>query len=339
MPASPPVPALAIDGIAQRLAALEPTDVLDRDLAEPRHVVDGHARDVRRQDRVRRLPERRFRAERLLLEHVARHAREPARAQRLGERVLVDDAAARQVDQVRARPQPGELARADRAARLGREREEHDHVVGLAHHALHAGGVGAEHEIDAVRGLGLPLRADHAHAEPSRLHGDGLADRAEAQDPERLSRHRLDHVELPEVPALLLERARQLLREREDHRQSELAHLRAVDAARVRDLHAGREVRRGQERVDARAHHLDEAQRARRRPDAARRAERDQRLDVRQPRAQVLLAVPDDDLVPGQRRAQRPRDRLAERALEAVVDVDPRDRLGGRHRRDSIARV
>ena len=77
------------------------------------------ARQMRREQQVGRVAQRRVGGQRLLREDVERRAGELARAQRLDERGLVDQRAARRVDEQRARraAAPGASSRSARAWR------------------------------------------------------------------------------------------------------------------------------------------------------------------------------------------------------------------------------
>src|SRR5262245_32116311 len=83
------VPARAVHEIAQRLAALEPAHVVDRQLHQPLHVLGLEAGQVRSQDRVRRGPDRVARRQRLALEHVECGAGEAAGPEALEQRAFV----------------------------------------------------------------------------------------------------------------------------------------------------------------------------------------------------------------------------------------------------------
>ena len=117
----------------QRRLGGEAPQVLERDL--------GHPRDVRGEDQVRGVEQRAGERQRLDLGDVERGARQVAGAQRGGERVLVDEAAAPDVDQERA---VLHLRDVDHVPRLGRERDVQRHAVGAAQQLveldeLHAG--------------------------------------------------------------------------------------------------------------------------------------------------------------------------------------------------------
>src|SRR5262249_44842253 len=118
---------------------------------------------------------------RLLREHVEPGA--DALLARLEERGLIDNLAARGVDEVRARLHRREHARADALLGLGREREVHADGVGAGDARF-----GGRRRGDAERlGLArLPDRpADDLHAEAVGALDDFLPDRAAAEYGER----------------------------------------------------------------------------------------------------------------------------------------------------------
>src|SRR4029079_1142657 len=124
-------------------AVLEEADEHLRQL--DRHLLLRLARrraQVRARDQVLVLEQRR-RLRRLLAEHVQRRARQLSRSQRLQHRALVDDAAARAVDQVRPLLHLRERRAVEQVLRLGDERNVQRDEVRLRdqlveRHGLHA---------------------------------------------------------------------------------------------------------------------------------------------------------------------------------------------------------
>ena len=173
-------------------------------------------------------------------ERVDRGAAEPAVADRVGERLLVDDAAAPGVDRAacrasRARAPPAftspmvsrRLGRVDRHEVAGRD-ELFDRG-----HELHA---------ELARAIGAHERVvrDEPHAERVRALGDEHADAAEADDAERLA-VQLDALPLRAVPLPGLEvgvRLRHVARLREQQRERVLGRREDVRLRRVDDHHA-----------------------------------------------------------------------------------------------------
>jgi len=133
---------------------------------------------VGRDDQIRQLElEKRIaRARRLDRQDVEPGPANDSAAQRFGQRALVDQPAARGVDEQRARLHARELARADQVSRLrGQRQVQRDHVRLVQH------GVG-RCELDALglrRGM---VGEQHAHAEAARDSRHSLADRALAED-------------------------------------------------------------------------------------------------------------------------------------------------------------
>ncbi len=121
---------------------------------------------------------------RLAFEHVKARRRDPLLAQRVGERRVVDDPAARDVRERRARLHQRELGRADRVMTLRRVRQHEHDVIGLHEQRRLRHVFGVELGLD----LGRDARAvviDHAHAEAARAARERLADAAHAEHAER----------------------------------------------------------------------------------------------------------------------------------------------------------
>src|SRR2546427_1677618 len=111
-----------VDRVLDDAPAEEVGDLLrdgDRDV----HLrLAGRGAEVWRADHLLHPEERMAGRRRLLLEHVEGRAGHLAALDGRGERRLVDDAAARAVDDAHAAPHTRDRARADEPARLGRER-------------------------------------------------------------------------------------------------------------------------------------------------------------------------------------------------------------------------
>ena len=152
-----------------------------------------------------KIPEWALGWKRLLFEDVERGAAEPALLQRLHKRRLVDDVAARDVDEDRGRLEQGEPAGVDQVVGLGRVRRREDEDVGLGEQLVEL--PGRLDAVDAELGCRPPLerphRADHACVERGREPSDLAADLAEADDADDLAAHFLVGVALPAVLALL----------------------------------------------------------------------------------------------------------------------------------------
>jgi hypothetical protein len=193
---------------------------------------------VRRDDHALEPEQRRLRG-RLLGEHVERGAAEPSVLERLRERLLVHDAAARRVDQPRALLAERELSLADQPLRVRRAREVDRDEVGLHEERLER-----RHELDAHL-LGAVLRdvrveRDDPHPEPRRAPGDERAHAPDPDDPERLALQ-LDALPLGSLPLAGLERSVGLgdvPRLREHERERVLGGRDDVRLRRVDDHHA-----------------------------------------------------------------------------------------------------
>ena len=214
---------------------------------------------------------------------------DPAR-QGVEERVLVDDRAARRVDEERIRAHEAQLARADEPARaVGELLVDRDHVRAgqeiVELDPLHAdlGGVGR-----------LQVRApgDDVHPEGETDRGDAPPQAAEPDDPEPLALEVAAGRLLPPARADRCVLLAQVLHEAQDERPRELGG-RAAAAARPADHDA---VVAGRVEVDRRVHH-------------PRRHEQPQRRQPVEHGARERGALPhrDDDLV-----RREPRRRVVE---------------------------
>lgn len=163
-----------------------------------------------RQDDVLDVEQRRVLGQGLLGEGVERGARENAVVDRLGERVLVDDAAAGAVDEVAAL-QLGQLVFADHPLGLGEERRVDRREVAAAERLVEVlDQLGAE-PVGALLG-DVRVVDDEIHPERVEPLGDLLTDATEADDGQRLVVH-FGAEELPFRP-LAAEEAAVCLRDR-----------------------------------------------------------------------------------------------------------------------------
>ncbi len=175
-------------------------------------------------------------------------ASDPAFLERADQRRLVDDAAARGVDQQRTRLHRAQFRFADQPLGRRRQRAVQCQGVGFAQHLLEIGVAGAR------RRHALVLGAQHAHAEGTGEAGDAAAQAAAADDAERGAVEVADRVvEQAELVRLLpapgLHRGTpgdQVARQREQQRKDVLGHGVLGIAAHVGDddaaLAAGVEV-------------------------------------------------------------------------------------------------
>jgi hypothetical protein len=157
---------------------------------------------VRRDDDVVELDQRP--AVRLLREDVERRSGQLAALQRLDERVLVDELAARGVDEARPVDHARDHLRVDDPARLGTERQVERDELRVGERRLHRLGALDAELAEALLRDERVVR-DHAHPEPGGAARDLLADPAEAEDGERLVRE-LDPAPARALPAAVLQR-------------------------------------------------------------------------------------------------------------------------------------
>ena len=155
-------------------------DLLGDDDARAVLGLDRRAGQVRREQEVGRVAQRRVGRQRLLCEDVERGARQVARAQRLDERGLVDERAARGVDEQRTGTQQRQALAVDQAARRGRDRQVQADDVGHGERGLDRLGLLGAQLGDALRGH-VRVVGDRPHPERARARGDQSADAAEAR--------------------------------------------------------------------------------------------------------------------------------------------------------------
>ena len=134
-------------------------------------------------DDVLELEERRVGA-RLLGEHVEPGGGDLAGLQGVVQRLLVDDAATRGVDQHQAGTGPSELVGADQAHGLGGLGQVHADEVRLGHQLLEADH--AHPHLGGATGLHVGVVGDHVHAEGGEAVGDEHADAAQPDDADGL---------------------------------------------------------------------------------------------------------------------------------------------------------
>ena len=187
----------------------------------------------------------------LLAEHVDRGAGDHAALDRLVQRLLVHERAARGVDEVGARLHARELLAADQPARLLVQRGVQRHEVGLLQQRLE------RDQLDADRGGALAgderVVGDDAHLEGARTLGHARADAPEADDAERVP-GQFDALQLAALPAALAQRGvalRHVARDGEQQRQRVLDGGDGVGQWRVDDDHAARRRRLEVDVVDA----------------------------------------------------------------------------------------
>ncbi len=174
---------------------------------------------------------------------------------------LVDELAARRVDDAHAVAHLRECTRVDRAARLGSQRQVQREELGDRVDLL-----GRLQPLDAelAEPVGRDERVvrDDAHPEPARATRDLLADAAEAEHAERLARE-LDAAVRLALPAALLQgrvRLRDVARERDEQPDRVLRRRDDGRLGRVRDDDAAAGRRLDVDVVDADARTADHLQ-------------------------------------------------------------------------------
>ena len=161
----------------------------------------GRGAEVRRHDDRLELEERRL-GGRLLGEDVETGAGHPTVADRVGQGQLVDDAAARRVDDPHGRLDLLERLLADEADGLGRLGQVHGDEVRLGEQLVEPDEAGTE-----LAGLGrgrVRVVGEQRHAEPLEPLGHERADPAQADDADRLV-EQLDAAVLAALPRTALE--------------------------------------------------------------------------------------------------------------------------------------
>ena len=121
---------------------------------------------MRRQDQPVARQQRIVGRRRLRDLHVERGALDAAAVERIQQRRLVDDAAARAVDDVGRRLHQGQLRRTDQVARVVLQRAMHGHEVGARQGGAEVGHRLAAHGLDLSRRIG---RIDAQALEPQRV--------------------------------------------------------------------------------------------------------------------------------------------------------------------------
>ena len=191
-----------VDRVRHEPALERGHDLLGHDHAGAVLRLVGRGGEVRRRDDVLEL-EQRPRV-RLGGEDVERRACDLARDERVVERLLVHELAARGVDDPHAVAHLRDRGRVDAPARLVVERQVERDEVGRREH-LGRGLDAVDAELAEALARDERVVGGDAHAEPERAARDLLADAAEAEHAERLV-GQLDAAEARALPAALLQR-------------------------------------------------------------------------------------------------------------------------------------
>ena len=219
-------------------------------------------RAMGREDQVGRVPERRVFRQRLGIEHVQHRAGQLARAQRLGERLVVHHAGAADIDQAGAGLHRGDGARIDEMRGCRRERCGHQHEIGLGQPLVEL--LQGQDGIGMAMGMRIAANAQHAHAELLGRFRRRTAHLAEPHDQHCLAGDARREDLLPFGAMLVGDHFRQPIAERQQRQGGELAGLLGMHAAVVGQRHLfGQPVER-QQRLDAGADDMDPAQLRRR---------------------------------------------------------------------------
>ena len=288
--------------------------------------------------RLGALAQRRVGRQRLLGEDVERRAREPPGAQRLDERRLVDERAARGVDEQRAGPQQRQPRAVDQAARgVGDGQVEADDVGDLERRLDRLGVLGAE--LGHALGRDVRVVGDRAHAERARPRRHEPADAAEAEQRQRLVGE-LDAGEALALPGALAQRAlggADVAGQREQQRERVLGGRDDVRLGGVADDDARRPSPRRRRRCRRRrpARPITRslgAARDQRRVDRRRRAH-DERLGARERRAEIGAGLELDDLAGRGAGASRPESAIGSATTQTgllIAATPPAARRGRR---------
>ena len=303
-----------VDRRADDLARERRRDLLGDDDAGPILRLGRRSCEVRRDHHLRELEQRP--GVRLRREDVERGARHLARANRVGERLLVDEPAPRGVDDAHAVLHLRERLGVEEPARLVVQRKVERDEVGLGVDLVERA---ARLDAELAEALGGDERVvrDDTHPEPERAMRDLPPDPSEAEDAERLAGD-LDSREPRAIPGAGLERGmrlRNVADEREHERDRMLG--RGVDR-RLRGVRHDDPASRGcvdVDVVDADSGAADDPQSCRaldERGVERRRRAHDDRVEVADDLREVGLAVLDDVESPSQELEARVCDRLAD---------------------------
>ena len=176
----------------------------------------------------------------------------------VGEILLVDDAAARAVDEAHALLHACDRLLVEHVLRIGIERHVHRDEIRLLDHFIERAD-GDAHRLGALL-VDVRIVADDVHIEGKRALGDARADAPHADDAERLAAQ-LDADILLAVPLALLHRLvgdGDVTAHREHHRHRVLRRRDRIAARRIDDDDAARRRRRHVDVVDADAGAADD---------------------------------------------------------------------------------
>ena len=219
-----------------RTAAQNPNDVARKFERNAFQRFERGAAKMRRRDHVRMRQEPlrcRILRRRFLRHDVDCGAAQMSRIQRSDQRLGVDDAAARAVDEHRARAHRGEPAGVDETHGLRGKRNVQRHDVGVAQQFVQA----LERDVEGAgaRGRDIRIVRDHVHAERFGAMRDVTPDAPKADDAERLPIQLVpdERLAIPEPGLHGRVRARDVAHGRQEQREGLLRRGDRVRAGRV----------------------------------------------------------------------------------------------------------
>ena len=179
------------------------------------------------------------RRQRLLVEDVERRAPDHAGGEGLHHGRLVDHRAAADVDHHGGRLHGGERRRPDHPARLWCEWCSRDDIVASRDHLHELGGAvdAADQRVQVVNGRASAVHGEDLHAHSPDACGHGASDVAVADNSNGLAGDFGDVELLPDAGFLVAHHAAQVLGEKEDGSQRELAQRLAEDPASIGERH------------------------------------------------------------------------------------------------------
>ena len=249
-----------VDRRQDRLARKRRADSLRHVEGDADLRLDRRGAEMRREDDARHADERIARLDRLAREDVDRRSRDMPRLHGVSEILLVDDAAARAVDEAHALLHACDRILVEHVLRILVQRHVHRDEVRLLDHLVERADRDA-HRLGALL-VDVRIVADDVHIEGERTLGDARADAPHADDAERLAAQ-LDADVLLAVPLPLLHRLvgdGNVTAHRKHHRHRMLRRRNRVAAWRVDDDDTARRRRRLQHTLDTLKRHDDARQ-------------------------------------------------------------------------------
>ena len=247
-----------VDRCQDRLARKRRADSLRHVEGDADLRLDRRCAKMRREDDARHTDEWVAFFQRLAREDVDRRARDMPRLHGVSEILLVDDAAARAVDEAHALLHACDCLLVEHVLRIGIERHVHRDEIRLLDHFIERAD-GDAHRLGTLL-VDVRIVADDVHIEGERALGDARADAPHADDAERLAAQ-LDTDVLLAIPLALLHRLvgdGDVAAHRKHHRHRMLRRRDRIAARRIDDDDAARRRRRHVDVVDADASAADD---------------------------------------------------------------------------------